>query len=118
MGKREVGIMPLFAWGLLFAAAASFGAGYKLCATIDEAQHARDVEALNKAITELQSKGNALSSSLEAELTMSHMAWMTINTDLEREIHANPVYNCAVPANGLRLINAAISGRPSRKPSH
>lgn len=38
---------------------------------------------------------------------------VTIRQELEREIHTNTVYtDCRVPADGVRLANEALTGRP------
>lgn len=41
---------------------------------------------------------------------------VTIRQELEREIQTNTVYrDCRVPADGVRIVNEAITGRPAQR---
>jgi len=56
-----------------------------------------------------------LSSALEKELAARDAANQKLKEDLDAEISKNGVYAaCRLPADGLRLYNAALAGSPAR----
>lgn len=96
--------------------AISFGSGYWLKGTVDTARHAHELEALAKAQAAAQQEAEAKSTALEAQLSQARAEARQLGNQLEREIHANKAYTvCVVPADGLHLLNAAISGRATGK---
>jgi hypothetical protein len=73
-----------------------------------EAQEARD-ERIAGIAYDAGQKGAA------AEIAKIKPKNVTIRQELEREIQTNTVYSdCRVPADGVRLVNEALTGRAER----
>lgn len=59
--------------------------------------------------------GNARATVLESELATSRDFSRALERQVDDEIKSNGLYSsCILPANGLFLINSAITGKPAR----
>lgn len=73
--------------------------------------HARQLEAYRKASEETQKVAEALEQTLANQKTINSQ----LNERLDDEIRKNGVYRaCVLPADGLRLYNAALRGTTAR----
>lgn len=93
------------ALGAVLLAAGAFGYGVKVGADGELATQAR-VEEVRKAAEESAEQGAA------AAIANIKVTNTTIRGEVQREIQTNTVYrDCRLPADGVRLINEALTGQ-------
>jgi hypothetical protein len=95
---------------LLGLAAVSFIAGWTVNGWKEDAAKVAAIAAVEKAREAFAGENGALAERLEGKLANLKIVNRTINTEVQREIHKEPVYlnaDCAIPAGGVRLLNAA-----------
>jgi hypothetical protein len=98
---------------ILAVVVVSFGGGWTVKGWQEDASKLAAVQAVDDARKAFSEDNAALAARLEGKLANLKIVNRTINTEVQREIHKEPVYlnaDCAIPAGGVRLLNAARSG--------
>lgn len=101
-----------FRAALMLGVLAGFYGIYRMGAVDEQAKIALQDKA---AIEKKWEEAFKLSSDLEKQLAAQRETNEKLKEDLDDEIAKNGVYRaCVVPADGVRLYNAAVSGAPAR----
>ncbi len=104
---------------ILAAVVIAFGGGWKVKGWQEDAAKLAATEAVESARVAFAVENAAIAERLEGKLADLRVVNRTINNEVQREIHKEPVYlsaDCAIPAGGVRLLNAA-RGFPTGEPA-
>jgi hypothetical protein len=104
---------------LLGLAVVSFVAGWNVKDWQEDAAKLAAVQAVESARKAFAKENGEMADRLEGKLANLRIVNRTINNEVQREIHKEPVYlnaDCAIPAGGVRLLNAA-RGFPAGEPA-
>ncbi|WP_020474576.1 hypothetical protein [Zavarzinella formosa] len=99
---------------LIAAAVIGFGAGWTIQGWRWDASEKKAVEAAIEQQAADIEKANAKSSALERELAGQNELNRTLQGRITRETR-NPAYRCRVPADGVRILDAARTGKAPGK---
>lgn len=87
-----------------------FTAGYRTCAVIRDAAHAKELQAEIDAKMAWIEWGEKQSEKLEKQLAALRRKNQNTTQKVSNEITSNDVYRALLPASGLSLYNQAIQG--------
>ena len=104
---------------ILGVAMAAFLGGWNVKDWQEDAAKLAAVQAVESARKAFSKENTAIAERLEDKLANLRIVNRTVNNEVQREIHRETVYsdaNCAIPAGGVRLLNAA-RGFPAGGPA-
>lgn len=93
-----------------------FGAGFKTCAVIRDAQHAKELQAEIDAKMAWIKYGDDLSTKLEAELAKQRAANRKLNRRVQDEITQHDLFKSLLPDTSVSLFNEGVSGEATSEP--